>query len=116
MATYDIDARFLHMKDAIVTPRQYADGSLALTAEANDDDGFPEHETLSVNLTGWGVPEPPAEHIYVPTWSEHEGLVEALEAAGIATRTDERVYGSFNVHAVLMRVSPAVLFDRAEAR
>ena len=116
MATYDIDARFVHMKEAIVTARQYADGSLALTAEAEDEDGYPDTETLSVNLTGWGVGAPPAEHIYVPTWSEHEGLPEALEAAGIATRTDESVYGSFNVRAVLMRVSPHILFDRSEAR
>lgn len=116
MATYDIEARWVRMKNATVEARQYADGSLALTAEALDDDGYPDTETLSVNLTGWGAPPTEEGHIYVPTWSEHEGLPEALVTAGIAEDTGTRIQGPFGVDAVLMRVSPSVLFDRSEAR
>lgn len=112
MRTFNINSRYVHMKDAVVTVGQYADGSTALTAEASDEDGYPDRETLSVNLSGLGHVAPYPDTIYVPTWSEHDGLPGALQDAGIATDTGEAVeidYGTHRVVAVLMRLDKEVL-------
>ena len=109
MTTFDIDGRFIHMKQATVIVSQYADGTVALIAEDTDSDGFPNRETLSVNLTGYGLYPPDPDTIFVPSWSENEGLPEALDAAGIAVPVDQAHFGPFATTAVLMRLTEAVM-------
>lgn len=67
---------------------QYHDGSAALQAELVWDDGFPETSTLSVNLSQYGFVTPPG-YAVIRDYSEHGGLPDALEAAGVAIKEEE---------------------------
>lgn len=107
MRTFNIESRYIHMKDAVVTVSQYADGSVALIAEDDDEEGFPNRETLSVNLSAYSL-DPDPGHVYVPTWSENEGLPDALETAGIATPVRRIMFGPFNTEVVLMKLTEEV--------
>lgn len=109
MTTFDIDAEYVHMKDAVVTVSQYADGTPALVAESRDEDGYPDRDTLSVNLGGYGMEPPPAGHFIVRDYSEHEGLPDALERAGIATVVDRITFGPFDVAAAVVKLNEGVV-------
>ncbi len=97
-----IESRYVHIRDGRIIHSKYADGTPALEVEA-DYEGYPEIETLSTNLAHYGL-EPPAGHIYVKDYSEHEGLPTALVAAGVAEYVDEVYLGPFNSRFVLMKV------------
>lgn len=86
MPMFKIDSRHVHMVDATVWVGKYTDGNLALLASAffeDDGESYPNDETLSVNLAGYGMIPPPG-HVYVKDYAEHEGLPRALEEAGVA--------------------------------
>lgn len=98
-----IQSRYVHIKDGRLILSQYTDGSPALEVESVDDDGFPDTETLSINLATYGL-KAPEGHVYVKDYSEHEGLPTALVAAGVAEYVDEVYLGPFNTRFVLMKV------------
>jgi len=102
--TFTIRSKYVHIVDGDVRVTRYADGSLALVAD--DGSGEPP-ERLSVNLAGYGM-TPPAGHVYVKDYSEHEGLPHALEEAGVAFKEEEVRFGPWG-HGWLMRVSERVL-------
>lgn len=102
-----VHARYVHHEDGDVTLRQYADGTPALTIESYED-GYPDRSTLSVNLSEYGL-VPGEGHIYVPDWSEHEGLPIAMEEAGLGTIVDRHTFGPFDTEAALFKLSDAVL-------
>lgn len=54
------------------------------------DEGRPTR--LSLTLKDYGMIAP-VNHIFVKDYSEHEGLPESLEAAGVATRISPRKIG-----------------------
>lgn len=64
---------------------RYFDGSPGLIAELKWSDGYPEEAKFSVNLAEYGLVAPDG-HVYIPNYSEHVGLVDALEAAGIVKK------------------------------
>lgn len=104
----NIDTKYVHISDGTLVPQRYDDGSLALQVQYMYD-GYPEVETLSVNLSFYGLCTPDDQHIWVKDYAENEGLPAALIEAGIATEVrDERV-GPFNTRVVLMRLTEAVL-------
>lgn len=59
----------------------YVDGTPALLIEDNDE-GCPIIETLSVNLSGYGL-HPAPGNVFIKDYSEHEGLTGNLVANGI---------------------------------
>ena len=106
MKQYTLDARYLKVTGMIFKGK-YGDGSLALQIHGEEGP-----EVLSVNLGAYGLVAPEG-HIYVRNYSQHEGLVEELERAGIAERvasdTDPHrpanpKFGGHNASATLMRV------------
>lgn len=102
-----IDSRYVHVKDGHLHRTQYEDGSLALQIEY-EYDGYPEVETLSVNLSHYGM-TPPEGHIWVKDYSEAEGLPDALVKAGVATEVRAEKIGPFDVRVVLMKLAESVL-------
>lgn len=109
-----LDARYVHMKNAQVRLEKYTDGSLALVAEDVDEDGIPNHETFSVNLSGYKM-YPPEGHVYIKDYSEHEGLAKALADLGLVELVKRVRFGPFGT-ALLVKISDSILFDREEAR
>lgn len=99
-----IHARYVHITDGDVRVRQYADETLALTAESVDEDGFPEKETLSVNLTDYHL-NPGEGHVFVKDYAEHEGLPDALEEAGLGRIVERIAFGPFGTEAALFALS-----------
>lgn len=84
MTTYNIQSRFVKLTDATVLASKYADGTFALIAI----DGVEgDQEVLSVNLSAYGYVAPPGA-IYVRDYGPHEGLPDALEGEGIATKAE----------------------------
>jgi hypothetical protein len=96
---YTINAKFVNTTGH-VRKANYADGSLALLIT-----NYEGRETLSTNLGAYGLVAPEG-HVYVKGVSEHEGLPEALELAGIASKIPNgRVtFGPFDSYAWLMKV------------
>lgn len=95
-----IDAVYVHMKDAEVRLDKYTDGSLALVAEDVDEDGMPNVETFSTNLSHYDM-HPPEGHVYIKSYAEHEGLAEALAELGLVTIVEPVTFGPFgNGHLV----------------
>jgi len=106
--TYTIESKFVHLTDATVTRGKYHGGGLAVVAEA-EVDGFLERETLSVNLSAYGL-EPEPDQFYVKDYAQHEGLADALIEAGIAKRVDPApiTFGPHDTQAYLMEVSEEI--------
>lgn len=104
----DIQARFVRLRDAHVTVRQYADESTALVAEAVDEDGYPEKVTLSLNLSAYGM-NPGEGHVFVGDYSEHEGLPTAMEEAGLGDVIERFTFGPFDTEGALFRLNPELL-------
>jgi len=103
-----IDAKHVHVKDGTLRLRQYADGSLAVQVEFIErEEGFsyPTSETLSVNMSAY-LPTPMPHHFYVKGYGEHEGLAEAIVAAGLAEVIGDPIdFGPFDTHVYLMRLA-----------
>ena len=106
--TYEIESKFVHLTDATVTRGKYHGGGLAVVAEA-EVDGFMERETLSVNLSAYGL-EPEENQFYVKDYAQHEGLASALVVAGIATFVSLTpvTFGPHDTQAWLMQISEEI--------
>lgn len=91
-------------------------GPITLTGDVHYD---PEHasaymvtaegyEDLSVSLSAYGC-TPREGHIFVKDWSEHTGLAQAMETAGIAEIVDpiENI-GPFNLKAYEMKMKVTI--------
>jgi hypothetical protein len=102
-----IETRYMHITDGELVKAQYDDGSLAVQIEYDTGEGYPERETISVNLSFYGM-VPPEGHIYVKDYAESEGLPAALVAAGIASEVSDEHIGPFNVRVVLMKLEVAL--------
>lgn len=63
----------------------------------------------SVNLQDWGEETPPKGQIWVKSWSENEGMPDALEDAGIATPLGEYSEGPHDSVAHLMQINEELL-------
>lgn len=100
-----IESKYVHITDGHLHRTQYSDGSLALQVEY-ECDGYPEVETLSVNLVAYGV-TPPPEHIYVKDYSGSEGLPDALVAAGVAEIVERVKFGPFDTAFALVKLVSA---------
>lgn len=105
-----IHARFSHHDDGDVRVRRYADDTLAVTIETPDEMGFPDRETLSVNLGAYGM-DPGEGHTFVPDYAQHEGLPVAMEEAGLGTVVDRVTFGPFHTEAAVFRLSDALLAE-----
>ena len=106
MKTYTVRTRLYELTGTIF-PAFYGGDRWAL---ALLEDGAVRPEVLSINLVAYGF-EQPAGHVYVGTYSQHEGLPEALEAAGIATRVGDApvTFGGHDASAWLMKLSDEVV-------
>ena len=92
--TFRIETEFIHMAAARIDVGHYSTGALSLTATETDPTSSTHgsRETLTVNLTGYGLIAAPG-CIWVRDYSEHTGLPAALETAGLATIIDRRTIG-----------------------
>lgn len=95
---YAIRAKHIKVNGPLVRG-QYADGSMALMIGQ-----APLGEKLSINLIDYGM-TPPEGHIFVPDYSQHEGLPEAVAVAGIAAPIRVVKFGPFDATAMLMVVT-----------
>jgi len=71
----------------------------------------------TVNIVQWGAPRAPEGHVWVKTWSENEGMADALVAAGvIEARITETARGGYEGRcvAILGKLTPAALAELAE--
>ncbi len=105
-----IKAKFVDIVGAEVRTAQYGDGSLALLARSTTDFEWMEWERMSTNLADVGFTSPEG-CVFVKRYAEHEGLPEALEAAGVGTIVpgEDVAWGPFDTTASLLRLSDAVL-------
>lgn len=58
----------------------------------DDEDGIPED--LSTSLAAYGVTAEPG-HVIIKDWSEHAGLTERLQRAGLVTPVHRLAVGPF---------------------
>jgi hypothetical protein len=98
MITYTLNAKYLQGEGEI-EKLAFANGDLALVFHT--DEG---QSRLNTNMAGYGVTTP-ADHIWVKTYAEHEGLVDTLIEAGIATFAEfPDLAGQFDTQWVLLKV------------
>ena len=93
-----IKARWIDETGEVVKS-EYTDGQLALLLM----EGKQPLAKLSVNLIGHGM-ICPSEHVFVPDYSENEGLPAELERLGICERVQDVTFGPYDTQAVLMKV------------
>jgi hypothetical protein len=99
MITYRLTTRYLDAEGTI-DKAQFGSGDLALMFCTDEDPPM----RLNTNMAGEGIITPP-DHIWVKTYSEHEGLPEALVLAGICTFAEvPDLAGRFDSQWILMRV------------
>ena len=104
----DIHARYVHMDNAMLYLEKYTDGSLALVAEAFDEDGLPDRDTFSVNLSAYDM-HPPEGHVFIKAEAEHEGLTDALVKLGVVEVVKPIQYGPYGVRGHLVKITHATL-------
>lgn len=99
---YDVKAKFVDIEGGQIDANvRYAGGEPCLAMWHAECYGRPE--VLSVNLVEHGL-VPPEGYVFVKDGSEHEGLPDALVAAGVAEKVREVEFGPFGAKAWLMRV------------
>lgn len=84
-----------------LTTAQYVGGEFALigTYQEPDEDGYLDPpETLSVNLSGYGL-RPSPGNVFIKDWSEHEGWTQKLVDAGLVEIVREVSVGPFSSRA-----------------
>ena len=86
MKTYTIKMKYFTDTFFIRTAR-YGNGTLAVIAESATESN---REVLSINLEAYGLVPDSADQFYVKNYSEHEGLADALVAAGVAEKVPHR--------------------------
>lgn len=115
MLVKKLDARHVHMENAQVRLGNYSDGSLALLATAEDEDGYPDENVFSLNLSAYDM-HPPEGHVYIRSDAEYQGVTDALIELGLAVSKKAFTFGPYRSKADLVKLSDALLFDREEAR
>lgn len=111
MLIKQINARYVHMKDADVITTTYSDGSLALIGKDTDEDGIPNMETFSINLgSAFGL-IPPKGHVYVKDYSENEGLAVELDRLGVVTIVERITFGPHGSPAFLVKIADSILSE-----
>ena len=97
MTTYEINTRYVHCKEATLDFARYGDDTIAIRVFGDDGDGFADHLTTpTVSLAGYG--ERPAEgNVFIKDWSENEGTLAALQAAGIIGAPVREVKAGFAI-------------------
>lgn len=103
-----IDARYVHSKNVQVTLGIYSNGQLALIGESEDEEGYPDSETYSVNLVAYDM-IPPNGHVYIKDDSEHKGLAHALQNVGVGTVIEPIYYGPFRTPGVLFKLADTLI-------
>lgn len=103
-----IDSKYLHVKDGHLHRTAYDDGTTALQVEY-EYDGYPEVETLSVNLSFYGLHTEDDMHIWVKDYAENVGLPDAMVEAGVAEIVRDEFVGPFNTRVVYMRLTESAL-------
>lgn len=95
---------------------RYVDGGATALSVGAPGYSAPDYRA-SVNLADWGVPAAPHDCIWVKTWSENQGVWEALVAAGVLTDTAGTASDPFGNGCVarLGRFTPTALAERDEA-
>jgi hypothetical protein len=101
MQTYTVTMKYGAKITGILYFEKYMDGSPALLLE---------DEILSINLAGYDL-RPDEGCVFVKNYSEHEGLPDALVAAGIAEKVREVSIGNFGSSCWLMRVTGETVND-----
>ena len=83
--------------------RKYLDGSLAVALITWTNSEFePDHILVSVNLGSYGV-SAAKDCFYVKTYSEHEGLADALVTTGLFKMTGTTTVGAYGTWFVEMQ-------------
>lgn len=92
---------------------RYARKQVAILILSEDGDKV---ATSTVNLEGWDVSDPPEGFVHIKNWSENEGMVEALEKAGVIERPFKSIFGGWNCscEAILAKLTPAALAELKE--
>lgn len=104
MVKYDKRIVVRHGEKCAVQYAQYDNGRLAVQLICLEGEIPGETmSTPSVNMVD--EPTPPPGHTFFKTWSENEGLLELLQAAGIVQPTKVRVPAGHCV-ATLVQVTP----------
>jgi hypothetical protein len=93
-----IDSPHVHMKNAQVKATFYGDSTLALVAEDVDEEGYPNVEKFSTNLSAYGH-TPDIGCVFIKEDAEHTGLAKALEELGLGTIIGSVQYGPFSTRA-----------------
>jgi len=83
-----LETKYLPKQDYTIKKDTYRTGGMALLIM----DGYTEAMRVSVNIEGFRCPE---GHIVVKDYSENEGILDALIAAGVLCRTDTSVRSGF---------------------
>jgi cyclopropane fatty-acyl-phospholipid synthase-like methyltransferase len=102
--------RTKHSQGGRVAWAQYDNGTTAIVIQ---HPATGERELVAtVNL--WDPPPPPFDEteVYLKDWSENEGVVDALVAAGVVTLAGQEWPAGF-CKAVLAKLTPEALADRA---
>ena len=103
-----IDTDYVHMTNAQVAVEKYTDSTLALMASDVDENGYPDDETFSVNLTAYGF-EPEDGCVFIKDDSEHLGLAKALADLGLGEVISTFYYGPFRVRAHEFKLADTLL-------
>jgi hypothetical protein len=90
-------AYFKFFKESVRRNR-YNDGQSALLADG---------DVLSVNLMDYNLICPKG-HVFIKDYSEHVGLADALEEAGVVKKLERIGFGPFDASAWLCEVSEDV--------
>ena len=78
--------------------RQYGDGSTAIILNAS---GGQRVAVATVALDS----RPPEWHVFIKTWSENVGMLEAMVAAGVLVDTGKRIAcGQYDAQAAICRL------------
>jgi len=94
----------------------YSDGSLAMVVRQN---ATPDSEALykaTVFLAAAPAPALGPGECWIKTWSENEGVLEALEASGIVEQVGECFHASDFARAHRVKLTPAALAEYQRQR
>ncbi len=76
-------AKFLLGEVSVVFSKYPSSGGTAIALHR----GGVREVVASVNLKAYGYPIPPQDEVWLKGWSENEGVLEALEKAGVVELT-----------------------------
>lgn len=91
---------------------QYGNGETSIQIVADDGSGEME-ATATVNVEPYGAHLAGPKHVWLKSWSENEGIPEALQEAGICELMEE-IFCIGQSLAILAKLSEAALSEIAE--